>query len=336
MTREETIQRLKELGFENPVNEEDRIDLIGANLRGAYLSSADMTDAHLLRADLYSANLSDANLIGANLNSANLVNANLIGANLVSTFLGGAILIGANLNSATLYGSDLYRANLRGADLTGAALYRATFGNVDLREAKGLETIIHDGPSLIGIDTIYRSQGQIPEAFLRGAGVPDEFINYMSSLVGRPIEYYSCFISYSSEDQECAERLHNDLQGQRVRCWYAPKDLPIGARTRPSIDEAIRSHDKLLLILSETSVRSQWVEQEVESALEKERQAEGKTVLFPVRIDDTVMSIDTGWPKLIRNTRNIGDFTQWKDHDAYQVAFDRLLRDLKAGSRAES
>lgn len=32
----------------------------------------------------------------------------------------------------------------------------------------------------------------------------------------------------------------------------------------------------------------------------------------------------------IRRTRQIGDFSRWKDHDAYQQAFERLLRDLKA------
>jgi hypothetical protein len=28
-------------------------------------------------------------------------------------------------------------------------------------------------------------------------------------------------------------------------------------------------------------------------------------------------------------TRHIGDFTHWKEHDAYQKALDRLLRDLR-------
>ena len=32
----------------------------------------------------------------------------------------------------------------------------------------------------------------------------------------------------------------------------------------------------------------------------------------------------------IRHIRHIGDFNKWKDHDSYQKAFDRLLRDLKA------
>jgi hypothetical protein len=31
---------------------------------------------------------------------------------------------------------------------------------------------------------------------------------------------------------------------------------------------------------------------------------------------------------LVRLDRHIGDFRQWKDHDAYQESFKRVLRDL--------
>jgi hypothetical protein len=184
--------------------------------------------------------------------------------------------------------------------------------------------------SEISISTLYRSHGRIPEVFLRGCGVPEDFITYARSLTTRPIDFYSCFISYSSKDQEFADRLHADLQSKGVRVWFAPHDLPIGARIRPTIDESIRVYDKLLLVLSEHSVSSQWVEQEVETALAKEREYEGKTVLFPVRIDDAVMETKSGWPALLKNTRNVGDFTRWKNHDSYRKAFDRLLHDLKA------
>jgi len=51
--------------------------------------------------------------------------------------------------------------------------------------------------------------------------------------------------------------------------------------------------------------------------------------VFFCRLDDTVKEIKVGWPALIRNTRHIGDFRHWKDHDAYQQAFGRLLRDFK-------
>jgi hypothetical protein len=50
-------------------------------------------------------------------------------------------------------------------------------------------------------------------------------------------------------------------------------------------------------------------------------------VLFPVRLDDAVMTTDEAWAAQLR-ARNIGDFRRWKDHDAYQKSFERVLRDL--------
>ena len=62
----------------------------------------------------------------------------------------------------------------------------------------------------------------------------------MKSLLVNPIEYYSCFISYSSKDEEFAKRLHAALRAAYVCCWFAPEDLRIGERFRRKIDEAIR------------------------------------------------------------------------------------------------
>ena len=83
-------------------------------------------------------------------------------------------------------GANLSRADLSGAEFSGASVARTAFADVDLSVAKGLETVVHRGPSTIGIDTIYKSRGKIPEVFLRGCGVPDEFIAYIGSMVGRP------------------------------------------------------------------------------------------------------------------------------------------------------
>ena len=190
----------------------------------------------------------------------------------------------------------------------------------------------HRGPSPLSIKTIYLSEGDIPEVFLRGAGVPDAFITYVRSLVVRPIDYYTCFISYSSKDDPFARRLYADLQSHGVRCWFAPEDMKIGDRIRHHIDESIRLYDKLLLVLSEHSVRSRWVEHEVEMALAKEGKS-NRRVLFPIRLDEAIIEIDQdGWPSEVRHTRHIGDFTRWKQHDDYQQAFERLLRDLQVGT----
>src|SRR5262249_3516431 len=148
----------------------------------------------------------------------------------------------------------------------------------------------------------------------------------------QPIQFYSCFISYSFKDQEFAERLHADLQNQGVRCWLATEDLKIGDRFRQTIDEAIRRHDRLLLILSTNSVNSDWVRDEVESGLERER-LEKRSVLFPVSLDDAIENTTQAWASSIRQQLHIGNFINWKDHDSYKKGFDRLLRDLKATSK---
>ena len=116
-----------------------------------------------------------------------------------------------------------------------------------------------------------------------------------------------------------------------MRCWFAPEDLKWGARIRTGIDEAIRFHDKLLLILSKSSVASGWVEREVKTALTREKR-EKRVVLFPVRIDNAVFDCPYKWAAEICHERNIGDFTRWKNHDDYQKAFKRLLKDLKTAA----
>ena len=67
-----------------------------------------------------------------------------------------------------------------------------------------LDSVRHVGPSTIGINTLYRSKGKIPEVFLRGAGVPEPVITNMNSLISAmdPIQFYSLFTSYSTADQD--------------------------------------------------------------------------------------------------------------------------------------
>jgi hypothetical protein len=83
------------------------------------------------------------------------------------------------------------------------------------------------------------------------------------------------------------------------------------------------------LILSKASIASEWVEDEVNKAYAKERHRK-EVVLFPVRIDNDVMSTSEPWAVKLRNQRNIGDFRQWGKPAEYQKSLDRLLRDLRA------
>ena len=332
-----------------------KINFQGVNLVNADFSKADLTQANFISANIRNANFTKANLSrsvfqGAKLDNANFTKAyaqnavftkaHLYEACFTKANLSGSDFTEANMERTELDGTNLTKTNLFGVNFTQALLYRvnltnATIGNTVFANAKlywvtGLKSLSHKTSSSISIDTILMFRGDIPDIFLRGCGLPDEFIEYIPSLTGKGIEYYSCFISYSHRDDDFAKRLHNDLQAKGVRCWFAPHDMKIGDKIRPTIDDSIRLHDKLLLILSEHSVQSDWVEHEVEHALDLEGERK-KTGLFPVRIDDAIMESKTGWAGNVKRQRHIGDFTEWKQHDAYQTAFDLLLRDLKAG-----
>ena len=252
-------------------------DLLGADLAGAYLYGADLTGPDLAGADLAGANLGGADLGGADLTGADLAGANLRGAR-----LSGANLAEANLRGARLGGANLVGASLYGADLTGTVLHVTAFGSTLLTNVKGLDHCRHGGPSIIDFLTLEKS-GPLPVQFLRGVGLPDRLIDYLPSLLNEAIQHYSCFISYSSKDEAFAERLHADLQNNGVRCWFAPHDMPIGAKIIDALDEAIRLRDKVLLILSDGAIASDWVEGEVTRALDEERTRK-QVVLFPVRL----------------------------------------------------
>jgi hypothetical protein len=278
------------------------------------------------------------NFFGADLTRADLGWKDLSEANFNKANLGETILCGSDLRRA-----NLSRANLEGTDFSGASIGYTTFDDVDLSRAKGLESVRHLAPSNIGIDTIYKSKGKIPHIFLRGAGVPDVFITYMADLVGTGIEFYSLFISYSTLDQEFAERLHADLQAKGVRCWFAPHKLKSGKKVHKQIDEAIRFYDKLLLILSPASMASEWVRTEIAVARKREVNQK-KEVLFPISLCpyETIRKweyfdsdIGKDSAREIREF-HIPDFSNWKDHDSYRLAFDRLLDDLHGKAEPSS
>ena len=123
-----------------------------------------------------------------------------------------------DLSGADLTGVNFTQADLSGANLTGAGLWETLFINVNLEEVVGLDTCEHHGPSVLDYRTLAQS-GQLPLQFLRGCGLPDKLIDYLPSrLLTQGTQFYSCFISYSTQDQEFADRLYADLQASQ---WAA-------------------------------------------------------------------------------------------------------------------
>ena len=319
----------------------DRARLTQGKLREIRAPDSTFQETDLSNADLYGADLASGNFRGAELGSAELSQARMVNSRFTLAGMECAKLIDANctratfegavLSGAKLVGTVLNQASLSGANFDGATLGNTIFSDTDLSGVRRLSSCEHVAPSTVDVRTLQRS-GPLPKAFLRGCGFSDLFIDYLPSLFTEAISYHSCFISYSVKDEAFVKRLYADLQREGVRCWYAPQDLRIGDRIRDQIDQSIRIRDKLLIVLSVSSIASQWVEKEVETAMEEERK-NNSTVIFPIRLDESVMNTDKAWAADIRRARHIGDFQNWERDKSYSESIERLLRDLRAHSK---
>jgi uncharacterized protein YjbI with pentapeptide repeats len=310
------------------------VDLIRVDLRGANLSGANLSGTNLSGIDLSSAFLQKTNLRQAKLDNANLYSATLDQADLRMANLREAKLSWANLGEVNFGAADL-----KGADFRGARLRDTVFGNTNLNEVLGLEACTHIGPSVLDYSTLARS-GRLPLSFLRGCGLPDKLIEYLPSLVDNPIQFYSCFISYAHQDKPFAQRLHDTLQGQGIRCWLDEKELLPGDDIHEAVDHGIRYWDKVLLCCSKNSLTSWWVDEEMEKAFVKERdlmKQRGKRVLalIPLDLDGYLLNGWTNGKASQVRSRLAADFKGWENSTSkFEAQMQRVIRSLRADEGA--
>lgn len=311
------------------------------DLAGAVLSGASLAGADLVRAQFFESSLRGVNLQGANLNLAEFFDADLQQADLRGAHLGGTSFFWAHLGEA-----DLQRADLRGADfsessLAHANLMEAAFGHTILggtllSDTKGLDSCTHDGPTVIDHETLTLS-GPLPITFLRGCGLPENFIDQIPSLFWEGVsQYHSCFISYSHANDEFARRLHDALQQRGIRCWLDKDHLVPGQNIYSAVDRGIRQWDKFLLCCSKSSLTSWWVDNEINTVFEKEQELgrsrnEEVLVLIPLDTDGYLFSDEwnAGYRAKIRS-RVAADFRGWQEQEGlFEKQIERVISALR-------
>jgi hypothetical protein len=281
-------------------------------------------------------------LRGANLTKANLSGVHLLWADLRGAYLRRADLRGANLRGANLSEATLLNSHLDETIFERAVVGSTVFGSVDLSSCIGLDSVKHDRPSTLGVDSIIHSNGRIPKTFLRGVGLPDEWIAYILSLVGDGIQFFSCFISYSSLDKPFAVRLHDALQSKGIRCWLDEKQLLPGHDISRELERGIYLWDKFLLCASKNSLTSWWVEGEIKTTFEKERafrKERGKPFLklIPLNLDGYMLTDEWKLGVLANEIRGrvAADFRDWQADDAkFNDQVNRVIKALRADEGA--
>ncbi len=270
--------------------------LNGANLRGADGRQADFSNADMDRVILSDANLSGANLRGANLSRANLDRADLTGADLTGATLNGTALTRTNLTNAIFRDTDFYEAvfntsPMTGADFDGSIMGYTVFQNCDLSGAVGLDAVRHDAPSTLGVDSLLRSGGTIPEAFLTGVGSPEYLTAFQEAISGAPSLSADYFIACAAGDVAFATRLQDDLRANGARCWIFPENARGSALVdrrstseEEEVERWIRHYEKLIVVCTPEAFLSETIRNDITAAKEAQDKRD-EWVLFLVTGD---------------------------------------------------
>ena len=344
-----------------------RADLTGSDLRQADLSGANLQGAHLWRSNLARANFNEAFMAGCTLGRTNLSNsvmqavdlkganiafsnlsyadlerADLSGTDLSQTDLSWANLSGANLRNARLVGANLDMADLSGADLQGAVIINAkmsstslsrakcgltTISNCDLTGVIGLGEITHAGPSMIGLDTISRSKGQVDARFLDGAGVPQLLVEAQDALRNSMATYKRVLLVGSVNDGDFADKIKSALAEARVPSWVISADdeesLTSGST---NLDSAVY-YDRVIILCTVASLENPLTSRNFSSLVSNP----GPTVrdsIITVATDDVFYQREDRLCVGLREGKVV-DFRGWDDEGRFKEALSALIREFE-------
>ncbi|MQG08431.1 MAG: pentapeptide repeat-containing protein [SAR202 cluster bacterium] len=306
--------------------------LSGANLRGADLRKANLEGANLDRAILSDCNFEGANLKGANLSRTNIDRANMKDADLSGAYFGGSRIKRSNFDNTNLTESDLFEANIDtvtfdGSDLSGSILGYTVFQNCDLSNVSNLDSIRHDAPSTLGVDSLLKSSN-LPEEFLRGIGVTDSFIE-LSKSIERTVASPECYISCTSEHKEYAIKLQEELRSKGVVCWLFSEDSRGNALVdrrstseEEEIERWVRHYDKLIVVTTEESFSNEVIRNDVVSGKEKQM-SEDSWVLYLVSPNEEIMESRNRFIRTLRSENTV--FVIDMESEASNSNLDKLV-----------
>lgn len=309
------------------------------------LSNIDLSGLMVLGMNFSLLNFYNSNLSKTVFHDCRFIGTSFENSNIQEVHLWGSYLSNANLKNASLKGSNIQSTTFRWCNLKNTDFSDVELGscNIDsnLNLAKGLDKISHLTPSTVSIKTILKMKDNFSEVFLRGCGLQDKEIEYFKNRKDDESDpYNSCFISYSTKDEEFVVKLHSDLQNKGIRCWKWNCNAKTGNDLWEEIDQAIHKYDKLLLVASKVSLTSPAVNREIERAIRREDELydqknkgmyTGSTnVLFPIRLDDYIFENWENPRKADVTKKVIADAREWKkEAEKYTKLVDKLSSDLK-------
>lgn len=127
----------------------------------------------------------------------------------------------------------------------------------------------------------------------------------------------SIFMSHSSKDKFFVRKLADHLRSYGIKVWIDEAEINIGDSLTEKIGRAIEGTDYVGVVLSHNSINSEWVQRELQIALQKEIKGK-KVVVLPILIETVEL------PPFLKD-KLYADFT---NPEKYENELLKLLRAL--------
>lgn len=100
------------------------------------------------------------------------------------------------------------------------------------------------------------------------------------------------FLSHSKKDRVIIEKIANDLRASGLDVWYDEWEIPVGDSIRKKIfEEGIPNCDAFFVYLTDSSVRSYWVQRELDSAMFRDSEDRNNFLILFVDEDEVRKSL---------------------------------------------
>lgn len=142
---------------------------------------------------------------------------------------------------------------------------------------------IEFGPALtVRTNAVHVSEHEIAQAFKVFPG--------RVTIVSEGDLHQSVFIIYGELDEERAKEINEFLKAHNVKTWFYPDNSLPGQKLHRMMHDGVNTHDRVLLICSQSSLSRSGVLNELERVFEREARQGGDDILIPVTIDDYVFN----------------------------------------------
>ena len=142
----------------------------------------------------------------------------------------------------------------------------------------------------------------------------------LSSVQVAPPQYHGIFLSHTSADKSFVRELKNGLEAHGVKdVWLDEAEILVGDSLTKKIDEGLKKTKYIGVVLSPRSIKSAWVERELDIAINREI-ATGEVAVLPLLYEQCDL------PGFLVG-KMYADFTSPANYDE---SLSKLLRRLKA------